>query len=92
MKKAKDSRSTLLACLALAGIVLVIAIQHHDQPRRAAPETAETVAAIPSPVSDCIARGVRYFQEIGSYPRLSSGEDADVVAAERCNRTTTAFP
>lgn len=43
----------------------------------------------------CAARGVAYFKEIGSYPRLESppneGRTAEDVARERCNRTTSAF-
>ncbi|MDF0750167.1 hypothetical protein NLU14_07970 [Marinobacter sp. 71-i] len=46
-------------------------------------------------VNACIERGVEYFKEIGSYPTLSSapnkGRNAEEVALERCNRTTTAF-
>ena len=46
-------------------------------------------------ISACIDRGVAYYKEIGSYPRLSShpntGRRAEEVAKERCNRTTTAF-
>lgn len=50
----------------------------------------------PDPAVDaCVERGVSYFKEIGSYPTLSSapnaGRKAEVVARERCNRTTTAF-
>ena len=48
-----------------------------------------------SQVDRCVARGVDYFKEIGSYPTLSSapneGRRAEDVARERCNRTTTAF-
>lgn len=47
------------------------------------------------PIASCVARGVAYFKEIGSYPTLSSapnaGRSAEDVAVERCNRTTTAF-
>lgn len=46
-------------------------------------------------VNACVERGVEYFKEIGSYPTLSSapneGRNAEDVARERCNRTTTAF-
>lgn len=46
-------------------------------------------------IAACTQRGIEYFREIGSYPTLSSapnaGRSADDVAAERCNRTTTAF-
>lgn len=55
---------------------------------QAATEAVDTVAA-------CTKRGIAYFKEIGSYPTLSSapnrGRSADEVAAERCNRTLTAF-
>lgn len=67
-----------------------------------APES-ETVEPIAAPVATegvdtvaaCTKRGIAYFKEIGSYPTLSSapnrGRSADEVAAERCNRTLTAF-
>lgn len=45
-----------------------------------------------SKVEKCTERGVAYFKEIGSYPTLSDGRDAEKVAEERCRRTTTAFP
>jgi hypothetical protein len=43
-------------------------------------------------INACAARGVAYFKEIGSYPTLSNGREADVEAIQRCRRTTTAFP
>ncbi|MFZ3193227.1 MAG: hypothetical protein WA154_08465 [Moraxellaceae bacterium] len=46
-------------------------------------------------LSQCAARGVAYFKDIGSYPTLSSapnaGRAAEDVALERCQRTLTAF-
>lgn len=46
-------------------------------------------------VVKCTERGVAYFKEIGSYPRLTSapnaGRAAEDVAIERCQRTLTAF-
>jgi hypothetical protein len=49
-----------------------------------------------SEVDACVERGIQYFKDIGSYPTLSqppnTGRSAEVVARERCNRTTTAFP
>ncbi|MFT4924453.1 MAG: hypothetical protein ACI8WB_000531 [Phenylobacterium sp.] len=46
--------------------------------------------------SDCVARGISYFKEIGSYPKLSAapnkGRYAKDVAEERCSRSTAAFP
>jgi hypothetical protein len=44
-----------------------------------------------SPIIACYRRGVAYFKEIGSYPTLSDGRAAKLVASERCNRSTTAF-
>lgn len=43
-------------------------------------------------IDACISRGVAYFKEVGAYPTLTTtGENAEDVARERCNRTTTAF-
>ncbi|MEX6503187.1 hypothetical protein [Pseudomonas zhanjiangensis] len=46
-------------------------------------------------VNACVARGISYFKEVGSYPTLKSapnaGRSAEEVALERCNRTLTAF-
>ncbi|TCZ77671.1 hypothetical protein [Lysobacter sp. N42] len=54
---------------------------------------AEQLAA--DHVDYCVARGVAYFKEIGSYPTLQSapnaGRPAEAVARERCKRTLTAF-
>lgn len=47
------------------------------------------------PITACVERGVSYFKEIGSYPRLTTapnrGRLAEEVARERCERTLTAF-
>lgn len=40
----------------------------------------------------CVRRGIAYFKEIGSWPRLSDGRDAEQVVKERCRRSTQAFP
>ena len=39
----------------------------------------------------CVQRGIAYYKEIGSYPKLSDGRLASEVVADRCARTTTAF-
>jgi hypothetical protein len=44
-----------------------------------------------SRVDACVARGIAYFKDVGSFPYLSTGRDAVEVAIERCRRTTTAF-
>lgn len=43
------------------------------------------------PIAQCVNRGVQFFRSIGSHPTLSDGRDANTVARERCQRTTTAF-
>lgn len=43
-------------------------------------------------ISECVDRGIVYFNEIGSYPRLSDGRSASSVARERCERSSSAFP
>ena len=56
---------------------------------------ASSFAADAPDVEACVKRGVKYFKEIGSYPKLMSapnkGRKAEDVARERCKRTTTAF-
>lgn len=45
--------------------------------------------------NDCVLRGVIYFKEIESYPKLTSGPNigrkAEEVAKERCRRSKSAF-
>lgn len=48
-------------------------------------------ANVKSDKDKCIDRGIAYFKDIGSWPTLSSGRDAETVAQERCSRTTGAF-
>lgn len=44
---------------------------------------------------DCVARGVQFYKEHGSYPIVAiapnTGRFAVEVAEERCNRTTKSF-
>lgn len=40
----------------------------------------------------CVRRGIAYFKEIGSWPTLSDGRNAEQVVRERCRRSTQAFP
>lgn len=76
--------------------IVVIAISAFAN-RNDAPEPEEeapvAVASAPTytPINSCAERGVAYFKEIGSYPTLSNGRDAQSEATERCARTTTAF-
>lgn len=45
---------------------------------------------IPTSV-DCYHNGIAYYKEIGSYPRLSTGERASSVAMDKCSRSVLAF-
>lgn len=40
---------------------------------------------------DCVNLGISYFREIGSYPKLSTGKDAETEARRRCSKSTRAF-
>lgn len=80
-----------------AGLVVAGCQQSPSAVEVSSSENADTTTAdVTDPVADCARRGVAYFKEIGSYPTLSSppnrGKSAEEVAAERCARTTTAFP
>lgn len=66
---------------------------------QSSPRQAPAQAAVPpSPArnaTECVQRGIAWFKEIGSYPRLTApphrGRDAMDVAIERCGRTIGAF-
>lgn len=69
----------------VAALIVIASCNGGSINSSAAQATDDAVAA-------CIQRGIAYFKEIGSWPKLSDGRDAAEVAAERCWRTTTAFP
>lgn len=51
--------------------------------------------AEPSGYNACVAKGIEYYRDIGSYPYLTQepnvGRKADDVVAERCRRSERAF-
>lgn len=59
------------------------------------PPPAATSASQENDITGCVARGVAYYKDIGSYPTLYSepnaGRSAEEVARERCRRSPTAF-
>jgi hypothetical protein len=63
----------------VAGALVIAQCTGHDDERHRAQ------------VDACVNRGVKYFMELGSYPRLSNGRIPHDVALERCQRTPTAF-
>lgn len=78
----------LVGCGEKQGGVPSSGVGREAQSKDASSSSGETVDA-------CVKRGVAYFKEIGSYPKLGSapnaGRRAEDVALERCNRTLTAF-
>jgi hypothetical protein len=70
-------------CLALAACSSAVA----------EPESARLARL--DPVMTCVARGVAYFERIGSFPTLreppNEGRPARIVAQERCEKAVTAF-
>lgn len=40
---------------------------------------------------DCFEKGEQFYKDIGSYPRLSTGELADVVISRKCARNPKTF-
>ena len=74
-------------------LVLMMTVTACGSERRAPPPPAQSGEwQHASTVAGCVADGVAYFKEIGSYPTLSDGRNAEEVASERCQRTLTAFP
>ena len=41
--------------------------------------------------AECVELGVKYYKEIGSYPKLSTGEDALQKVQAMCKRSPLAF-
>jgi hypothetical protein len=39
----------------------------------------------------CIDKGVKYYQDLGSYPTLSTGESADLKIREKCDFNINMF-
>ncbi|WP_155846530.1 hypothetical protein [Aquaspirillum serpens] len=42
-------------------------------------------------MQQCIKRGMQYYQDIGSFPRLSDGRITADVVRDRCSRSQLAF-
>ena len=79
-----------LALVCLIAALLVPSLAAADSP-----PVAPAKKAPASPMARCVARGIQYFKEIGSYPTLATppnaGRKAEVVARERCERSVHAF-
>lgn len=42
-------------------------------------------------LNTCIQKGVKYYQNLGSYPTLSTGESADLKIKDKCNFNINIF-
>jgi len=42
-------------------------------------------------LNSCIEKGIKYYQNLGSYPTLSTGESADLKIREKCNFNINMF-
>jgi uncharacterized paraquat-inducible protein A len=84
--KKKTSPVTVVVAVLIAAVAVFAVLG--GQPRGSS-------AAHQQQVEACVARGVQYFKDVGSFPTLTAapnkGKDAAVEARERCNRTLTAF-
>lgn len=58
-------------------------------------QTVEPEMMVEPRIRACVNKGIAYFKDIGSYPKLYSypdaGRRAEDVAIERCRRSTSAF-
>jgi hypothetical protein len=82
-------------------VLLAIVASNHEAGQKTSPVTSQAKAAEPEPnetedsVAACTERGIAYFKEMGSYPKLhaypNKGRLAREVAEERCEQTLTAF-
>lgn len=39
----------------------------------------------------CIEKGIKYYKDLGSYPTLSTGENADLKITEKCDFNISMF-
>ena len=78
--------------LAFALLATPAAAQTTHRPLKPAPAAP---AAEDGPYQDCVARGIAWFRQMGSYPYLQGypnrGRPAVDVAAERCRRGNNSF-
>ena len=57
-------------------------------------DNGEVLSSDPTHKEDnsvCIENGIKYYKEIGSYPRLSSGQITNDVVFEICDKNPSSF-
>jgi hypothetical protein len=58
----------------------------------AAPSESHLSTSSVPDYSACVGRGTKYYKAIGTYPTLSTGEDADSKVRQTCGNNGFAFP
>lgn len=81
----------LIGPFALAVILFVAWLGSPPLEREAVPMSPTAIGAQSQDEVICRYKGQDYFKEIGSWPRLSDGRDAEQVVRERCARSVQAF-
>jgi hypothetical protein len=73
-------------------MLLFIVLSACSESKQQAAETVEASnTTFTKDALSCADKGVKYFQDIGSWPTLSDGRNAADVVAERCARAPYAF-
>lgn len=84
---AADRKQAALALVAMIAVGLFCLVVFRSQTDKG------SVAGAPSARDQCVDRGAAYFKSVFPeyWPKLEDGQNARAVAAERCDRTLTAF-
>jgi hypothetical protein len=82
----------ILFCVAAVGVYLALKPVSPSIPRENSQSTATSSIDLEPDYGTCVQRGIRYYKEIGSYPVLSSGADAESQVREMCSNSGFAFP
>lgn len=85
-EQAKQPASPVMGVYAVVGLVVMVGLVTAIQS-----SCTDAAALQQTRVDDCVKRGVKYYMDTGSYPRLSDGRIPHDVATERCQRTSNAF-
>ena len=76
--------------LLVGALAVIVAVYIIGKSENRYPSVDDTTAMMNSR-SDCYARGVAYYKEIGSFPYLSTGQDAISVINQKCQSNPELF-
>jgi hypothetical protein len=85
----RDTKESSRGIWVGAGVVLLALVAF-----KSATDTSERTPQpepLPAGGSGCVSKGIAYYKEIGSYPTLSDGRDAQTVVLEKCANSPIAF-